>query len=109
MNYLNGQLFDMKTLCRKTHEIGAMFGVDLAHAAGNVVLQLHDWNVDSRGDCLQVPELGTRRISGIFVHENHLGRADIPRFEGWWGHDKTSRFKMPDTFAPMNTAEAAAQ
>jgi kynureninase len=107
VNYLNGQLFDIKTLCQKTQEIGAFFGVDLAHAAGNVPLQLHDWGVDFASWCsYKYLNSGPGGISGVFVHEKHLGQKDIPRFEGWWGHDKTSRFKMPSTFLPMKTAEA---
>lgn len=107
VNYLNGQLFDIAKLSQKTHDIGALFGVDLAHAAGNVPLDLHKWNVDFASWCsYKYLNSGPGGISGIFVHENHLGKKDIPRFEGWWGHDKTTRFKMPATFLPMNTAEA---
>lgn len=107
VNYLSGQLFDMKTLCQKTHEVGAVFGVDLAHAAGNVPLELHDWGVDFASWCsYKYLNSGPGGISGVFVHERHLGKKDIPRFEGWWGHDKATRFKMGPVFEPMPTAEA---
>lgn len=107
VNYLNGQLFDLKTLCKKTHDIGAVFGVDLAHAAGNVPLELHGWGVDFASWCsYKYLNSGPGGISGIFVHERHLGKKDIPRFEGWWGHDKSTRFKMGPVFEPIATAEA---
>lgn len=107
VNYLNGQLFDIKSLCEKTKSIGAFFGVDLAHAAGNVPLELHNWGVDFASWCsYKYLNSGPGGISGAFVHEKHLGIKDIPRFEGWWGHDKATRFKMPSLFLPMATAEA---
>lgn len=107
VNYLNGQLFDISKLCKKTHDIGAFFGVDLAHAAGNVPLDLHGWGVDFAAWCsYKYLNSGPGGISGIFVHENHLGKKDIPRFEGWWGHDKNTRFKMGPVFSPIPTAEA---
>lgn len=107
VNYLNGQFFEIEKICKKTHEIGAFFGVDLAHAAGNVPLHLHNWDVDFASWCsYKYLNAGPGGISGIYIHEKHLGKKDTPRFEGWWGHDKTTRFKMPSTFIPMSTAEA---
>lgn len=107
VNYLSGQLFDIQSICKKTHDIGAVFGVDLAHAAGNVPLELHAWNVDFASWCsYKYLNSGPGGISGIFVHQKHLGKKDIPRFEGWWGHDKGTRFKMGPVFEPIATAEA---
>lgn len=108
VNYLNGQLFELEPLCQKTHEIGAIFGVDLAHAAGNVPLKLHDWKVDFASWCsYKYMNSGPGGISGVFVHETHFKEMEkTPRFEGWWGHDKTTRFKMPDQFIPIQGAEA---
>ncbi len=107
VNYLSGQLFDIKKICHKTREIGAVFGVDLAHAAGNVELDLHGWDVDFASWCsYKYLNSGPGGISGVFVHQRHLGKKDIPRFEGWWGHDKVTRFKMGPVFEPMATAEA---
>ncbi len=107
MNYYTGQFFDMETITRKGQEAGAVVGWDLAHAAGNVILKLHDWNVDFAAWCgYKYLNSGPGGVSGVFVHERHHGQTDIPRFEGWWGHDKATRFKMPDEFKPIPTAEA---
>lgn len=107
MNYYTGQFFDMETITRKGQEAGAIVGWDLAHAAGNVILKLHDWNVDFAAWCgYKYLNSGPGGVSGVFVHERHHGQTDIPRFEGWWGHDKATRFKMPDEFKPIPTAEA---
>ena len=107
MNYYTGQFFDMKAITKKGHEIGALVGWDLAHAAGNVILKLHDWEVDFAAWCgYKYLNSGPGGVSGVFVHEKHHGQTDIPRFEGWWGHDKKTRFQMPDKFKPIPTAEA---
>jgi len=107
VNYLNGQLFDIGALCKKTHDIGATFGVDLAHAAGNVELKLHDWGVDFASWCsYKYLNSGPGAVSGAFVHERHSKDRSLPRFEGWWGHDKQSRFTMPSSFVPIEGVEA---
>lgn len=107
VNYYTGQYFDLEAIAAKGHEVGAMVGFDLAHAAGNVAVQLHDWNADFAVWChYKYLNAGPGSIAGVFVHEKHLGQKDIPRFEGWWGHDKETRFLMGDTFQPMPTAEA---
>lgn len=107
VNYLNGQLFDIPSLCKKTHEIGAVFGVDLAHAAGNVLLKLHDWNVDFAAWCsYKYLNSGPGGISGAFVHERHIADPQLPKLTGWWGHDKQSRFTMPNQFVPIKTVES---
>lgn len=107
VNYLNGQLFDIPTLCKKSHAIGATFGVDLAHAAGNVPLQLHDWDVDFAAWCsYKYLNSGPGGISGIYVHERHSKDVSLPKFTGWWGHDKKTRFTMPSQFVPIESAES---
>jgi kynureninase len=107
VNYYTGQLFDMKRISEIGYEIGAMVGFDLAHAAGNYPVKLHDWDVDFAIWChYKYINSGPGSIAGAFVHQKHLGKADIPRFEGWWGHEKTSRFKMQGKFIPSDTAEA---
>lgn len=107
VNYYTGQLFDLATITEIGHSIGAFVGFDLAHAVGNVSLELHDWQVDFAVWChYKYMNAGPGAIAGAFVHERHLGQADIPRFEGWWGHDKSTRFLMDDAFVPIPTTEA---
>jgi len=107
VNYYSGQAFDMKTITKKAHEYNCLVGFDLAHATGNLKLELHDWGVDFAAWCgYKYLNGGPGAPSGVFIHERHLGKADIPRFEGWWGHDKSTRFEMPDEFIPIETAEA---
>jgi kynureninase len=107
VNYLNGQVFDIPALCKKSHEIGALFGVDLAHAAGNMPLKLHDWDVDFAAWCsYKYLNSGPGAISGAFVHERFSKDKSLPRFEGWWGHDKKTRFTMPSSFVPIEGVEA---
>ena len=107
VNYYTGQAFDMEVITRKAHEYGCLVGFDLAHAAGNLQLKLHDWDVDFAVWCGYKYLNGCPGApSGVFIHERHFVKPDIPRFEGWWGHDKSTRFQMPDEFIPMETAEA---
>jgi kynureninase len=107
VNYYTGQLFDMKRITEVGHDIGAVVGFDLAHAAGNYPVKLHDWNVDFAVWChYKYLNSGPGSIAGAFVHKKHLGKTNIPRFEGWWGHDKNTRFKMQGQFVPSSTAEA---
>jgi kynureninase len=106
-NYLSGQAFDMKRITELGHNVGAFVGFNLAHGAGNLQLNLHDDNVDFAVWCTyKYLNSGPGSLAGLFVHENHLGKKDIPRFEGWWGHNKKDRFKMEDTFDPIDTVEA---
>lgn len=106
VNYYSGQAFDMKRISEVGHEIGAVVGFDLAHAAGNLFLQLHDWNVDFAAWCsYKYLNSGPGGIGGIFVHERHSENFDLPRFAGWWGHDKETRFLMGDEFVPIKGAE----
>jgi len=107
VNYYTGQAFNMKAITNKAHEHNCLVGFDLAHATGNTGLKLHDWRVDFATWCgYKYLNGGPGAPSGVFIHEGHLGKTDIPRFEGWWGHDKSTRFEMPDKFIPINTAEA---
>lgn len=106
-NYLSGQCFDMEAITKKAHSVGAMAGFNLAHGAGNLLLELHDWNVDFAVWCsYKYLNSGPGGLAGAFVHENHLGLKDIPRFEGWWGTNKQTRFKMGPDFDPIPTVEA---
>jgi len=107
VNYYTGQAFNMKAITNKAHEHNCLVGFDLAHATGNTGLKLHDWGVDFATWCgYKYLNGGPGAPSGVFIHEGHLGKTDIPRFEGWWGHDKSTRFEMPDKFIPIDTAEA---
>jgi kynureninase len=107
VQYYTGQVFDMPDLVRAAHACGARIGFDLAHAAGNIPLHLHDWNVDFAAWCTyKYLNSGPGSAAGAFVHQRHLGRPDLPRFEGWWGTNKSTRFEMATTFDPIPTAEA---
>ena len=106
VNYFTGQLFDLQQLTAAAHAAGAVAGFDLAHAAGNVPLTLHDWDVDFAAWCsYKYLNAGPGNAGGIFVHERHGERSDLPRFGGWWGHDKDTRFDMKPGFQPMKGAE----
>jgi kynureninase len=107
VNYYSGQVFDMKSITEAAHRAGAYAGYDLAHAAGNLKLQLHDWNVDFACWCsYKYLNSGPGGVSGAFIHEKHLKDKSVPRFSGWWGHDKSTRFKMQKGFSPIESAEA---
>lgn len=106
LQYYTGQLFDMKAITAAAHEVGAVAGFDLAHAAGNAALSLHDWEVDFATWCsYKYMNSGPGNVSGIYVHEKYADRHDIPRFAGWWGHDEEERFQMEKGFIPMHGAD----
>lgn len=106
VNFFTGQLFNMATLTRAAHAVGAIAGFDLAHAAGNVPLSLHEWDMDFAAWCsYKYLNSGPGNVGGIFVHERHSCDFELPRFGGWWGHDKTTRFQMKSGFQPMEGAE----
>ena len=106
VNYYTGQVFDMKRITEIGHKIGAIVGFDLAHAAGNIELDLHKWNVDFAAWCsYKYLNSGPGGIAGCFVHERHAKSFDVPRFAGWWGHDKETRFLMNSEFVPIAGAE----
>jgi len=105
VNYYTGQTFDMKTITDVGHEIGAFVGFDLAHGAGNLKLELHNWGVDFAAWCTyKYMNSGPGSPSGVFIHEMH-GNWEGPRFAGWWGHHKETRFEMNPDFFPITGAE----
>ncbi len=107
VNYYNGQVFDMKTITQTGKSVGAYVGWDLAHAVGNIQLALHDWEVDFAAWCsYKYMNSGPGNASGVFINQKHLGKDNIPRFEGWWGTKKETRFLMKSTFEPIDTADA---
>ncbi len=107
VNYYNGQFFDMPAITQAGRSVGANVGWDLAHAAGNVELELHSWDVDFAAWCsYKYMNSGPGNASGIFVHEKHLGKDTFPRLEGWWGNKKETRFLMKPQFEPMPNADA---
>lgn len=107
VNYYTGQLFDMAVITAKAHEVGAMAGFDLAHAAGNVVLNLHEWNVDFAVWCsYKYLNAGPGGVAGAFVHRNHTSNQKLIRLAGWWGNDPELRFTMPKEFIPVKSADA---
>ena len=106
VNYYTGQVFDIKTITASGQAVGAKVGWDLAHAAGNIKLDLHDWNVDFASWCsYKYMNSGPGNASGCFIHERHHFDNDLPRFAGWWGHNKGRRFKMEKDFEPVHGAD----
>ncbi|MBA3963161.1 MAG: kynureninase [Chthoniobacterales bacterium] len=109
VNFFTGQLFDISRLTSLAQKQGCMVGIDLAHAAGNVPLALHDWNVDFAVWCsYKYLNSGPGAAAGAFVHERHARNRELPRFAGWWGNDPATRFRMqlePD-FVPVPSADA---
>lgn len=105
VNYYTGQFFDLEAITRTSHKNGCVVGFDLAHAAGNVPLSLHEWGVDFACWCsYKYLNSGPGSVAACFVHENHA-HTDRPRFAGWWGHDKESRFRMGPDFQAIPGAE----
>ncbi|MFL5730716.1 MAG: kynureninase [Cytophagaceae bacterium] len=106
VNYYTGQAFDMKRIVSAAHKAGALAGFDLAHAAGNIYLDLHDWKADFAVWCTyKYLNSGPGAVGGAFIHEKHLRRKDLPRFAGWWGHQEKERFLMKKGFKPTPSAE----
>ena len=106
VNYYTGQVFDMKTITAAGQKHGAYVGWDLAHAAGNVKLNLHDWNIDFAAWCsYKYMNSGPGNASGFFVHEKHHNDKELKRFAGWYGHNKERRFKMEPDFDPVHGAD----
>ncbi len=106
VNYYTGQLFDIAAITTASHKVGAYAGFDLAHAAGNVELKLHEWNADFACWCsYKYLNSGPGGVSGVYINERLSSNTDIPRFAGWWGHDKDNRFLMEQGFKPIPSAE----
>lgn len=105
VQYRNGQAFDLKEIARLGHAAGAVVGFDLAHAVGNIPLQLHDSDADFAVWChYKYMNSGPGAVAGCFVHERHA-QSDRPRFAGWWGHQQSTRFRMGPEFVPTPGAD----
>lgn len=105
VQYRTGQAFDLKAIAQLAHSAGARCGFDLAHAVGNLDVQLHDSGADFAAWChYKYVNSGPGAVGGAFVHERHA-KADLPRFAGWWGHDPSSRFRMGPEFHPAPGAD----
>ncbi len=106
VNYLTGQWFEMEKITAAAKAQGCVVGWDLAHAAGNVPMRLHDWNVDFAAWCTyKYLNSGPGAVAGAFVHERHARSSDLPRFAGWWGNDPATRFRMGPDFTPREGAD----
>lgn len=106
VNYYTGQLLDMKKITAAAHAVNVCAGFDLAHAVGNVELHLHDWEVDFACWCsYKYLNSGPGGVAGLYIHEKHAQNREMPRFAGWWGYTKETRFKMQKGFEAIPTAE----
>ena len=106
VQYYSGQAFDLAAIVAAGHRHGARVGFDLAHAAGNLVLALHDWHADFACWCsYKYMNAGPGAVAGCFVHAAHVANRGLPRLAGWWGHDSATRFRMGPDFDPMPTAD----
>lgn len=106
VNYYTGQVFDMPKITSAAHAIGADAGFDLAHAAGNIELKLHDWDVDFACWCsYKYLNSGPGSVAGVYIHEKHASNTALQRLAGWWGSRKDNRFQMQRQFEPIPTAE----
>jgi kynureninase len=107
VNYLTGELLDIEAITAAGQAAGAVVGWDLAHAAGNVPLRMHDWDADFAAWCsYKYLNAGPGSLAGVFVHERHLGDPRLPRFEGWWSTEPATRFEMAPVARPPATADA---
>ncbi|HWP95004.1 MAG TPA: kynureninase [Gammaproteobacteria bacterium] len=106
VQYYSGQAFDLARIVAAGHRVGARVGFDLAHAVGNVPLALHESDADFAVWCnYKYMNGGPGAVAGCFVHARHARDTNLPRFAGWWGHDKATRFRMGPEFHPIPTAE----
>lgn len=107
VHYFTGQVMDMKTIAKAAHDNGAYAGFDLAHAAGNIELKLHEWDVDFAAWCsYKYLNGGPGTVGGAFIHQKHIQDTELPRLAGWWGVDPETRFTMPHKFVPVKSADA---
>lgn len=107
VNYATGEWMDMPAITTAGHDVGAMVGWDLAHAAGNVPMSLHDWGVDWAAWCsYKYLNSGPGALAGAFIHERHVRDTTLPRLAGWWGTRSDTRFRMDREFDPPPTADA---
>jgi len=107
VNYYSGQLFDMETITQEAKKVGAVVGFDLAHAIGNVPLELNKWGVDFACWCsYKYLNSGPGAVGGAFIHETHASNPKTLRLAGWWGYDEKTRFKMTKGFKPMKSAQS---
>ena len=106
VQYYTGQILKMAEITEFAHQHNIIVGIDLAHAIGNIPLQLHDWDIDFAVWCnYKYLNSGPGAVGACYLHERHATNRDLPRFAGWWGHDKATRFKMETTFNAIPTAE----
>ncbi len=107
VNYYTGQFFELDKITKAAHQVGAIAGFDCAHAAGNIPLQLHDWQVDFACWCsYKYLNSGPGGVGGVFIHQKHVENIDLFRLAGWWGNDEKTRFQMPRQFVPQARAAA---
>ena len=105
VNYYTGQVFDIEKITALGHRHDIIVGFDLAHAVGNIYLDLHNWNVDFAAWCsYKYLNSGPGNVSSVFIHQNQINKKPF-RLAGWWGHDSKNRFALQDKFEPINTAE----
>jgi kynureninase len=106
VNYYSGQVLDMKAITAAAHKAGAYAGFDLAHAIGNISMQLHDWGVDFACWCsYKYLNSGPGSVAGAYLHQKHASNTSLLRLAGWWGTEKKTRFQMGPVFEPIPTAE----
>ena len=106
VNYYTGQVFNMQSITAAAQAVGAKVGFDLAHAAGNLPLQLHDWNVDFACWCnYKYLNSGPGAVGGAYIHERYHHDKSLNRFGGWWGYEKETQFLMKQDFVPQASAE----
>ncbi len=106
IQYYSGQFFDLKAISKAAHDVGAFCGFDLAHAIGNIPMNLHDDDVDFAAWCsYKYLNSGPGGISGVFVHESHSSNPNFQKLTGWWGHELKTRFKMNNQFVPSSGAD----
>ncbi|MFH6983014.1 kynureninase [Marinoscillum luteum] len=107
VQYYSGQYFDMKAISETAHQVGAFAGFDLAHAMGNLPMNLHDENIDFAAWCsYKYLNSGPGGVSGIFIHQRHCSDPNFPKLKGWWGHDHNTRFNMDNQFVPNPGVDA---